>query len=71
MRKLWLFCLLIIVSEVLKAQNPVVNFTATPLTGCAPLVVNFTDQSTGNPTNWDWDLGNGQLSNCPESCNCL
>ncbi|HTE24892.1 PKD domain-containing protein, partial [Flavitalea sp.] len=63
MRKLWLFYFLIIVSQVLNAQNPVVSFTATPLTGCAPLVVTFTDQSTGNPTNWDWDLGNGQLSN--------
>jgi gliding motility-associated-like protein len=61
MRKLWLFYFSLIVSQVLSAQNPVADFTATPRTGCAPLVVNFTDQSTGNPTNWDWDLGNGQL----------
>ena len=38
------------------------NFSATPLTGCAPLVVNFTDLSTGNPTVWRWDLGNGTTS---------
>ena len=38
------------------------NFSATPLTGCAPLVVNFTDLSTGNPTSWRWDLGNGTTS---------
>jgi gliding motility-associated-like protein len=39
------------------------NFTATPaLSGCSPLVVNFTDQSTGSPNQWTWDLGNGVIS---------
>ncbi|MBC7934066.1 MAG: PKD domain-containing protein, partial [Rhizobacter sp.] len=38
------------------------NFSANPATGCAPLLVNFTDQSTGNPTQWKWDLGNGTIS---------
>lgn len=38
------------------------NFTGSPLSGCAPLVVNFIDQSTGNPTQWRWDLGNGTIS---------
>ncbi len=38
------------------------NFTATPTTGCPPLIVSFQDQSTGNPTSWKWDLGNGTQS---------
>src|SRR4030095_9834246 len=38
------------------------NFTASPTSGCSPIVVNFTDQSTGNPTQWRWDLGNGVIS---------
>ncbi len=38
------------------------DFTASPLSGCAPLVVSFTDQSTGSPTQWKWDLGNGTIS---------
>ena len=38
------------------------DFNATPTSGCSPLVVNFTDQSTGNPTQWRWDLGNGTIS---------
>ncbi len=38
------------------------NFTAGPLTGCAPLTVHFEDNSTGNPTAFNWDLGNGTLS---------
>lgn len=42
--------------------QPKANFSATPLSGCAPLVINFTDQSTGNPTTWKWDLGNGVVS---------
>lgn len=37
----------------------VANFTGTPLTGNAPLDVVFTDTSTGAPTAWDWDYGDG------------
>lgn len=37
-------------------------FTATPLSGCSPLVVYFSDSSSGNPTQWRWDLGNGVTS---------
>ena len=43
-------------------QTPVANFTANKTSGCAPLTVTFTDQSTGAPTSWNWDLGNGQLT---------
>ena len=43
-------------------QNPVANFTANITSGCAPLTVAFTDQSTGAPTSWNWQFGNGQLS---------
>ncbi|RYZ99472.1 MAG: PKD domain-containing protein [Sphingobacteriaceae bacterium] len=38
------------------------RFSANPVEGCAPLLVNFTDQSTGNPTQWKWDLGNSTIS---------
>lgn len=55
---LLLFCL--VVSSA-KAQLSA-DFTATPTSGCAPMVVRFTDLSTGNPTQWRWDLGNGTIS---------
>lgn len=48
-------------SFILKAQLAA-NFSATPVSGCAPLLINFTDLSTGNPTSWKWDLGNGTIS---------
>ncbi|WP_155396543.1 PKD domain-containing protein [Methanosarcina barkeri] len=39
--------------------NPLAaNFTAIPISGNAPLTVNFTDQSTGTPTAWAWDFEN-------------
>ncbi len=38
------------------------DFTATPAGGCAPVFVHFTDNSTGSPTSWKWDLGNGTVS---------
>ena len=45
---------------LLQAQAPVANFVAiTPTSGCGFLSVSFQDQSTGNPTSWDWDFGDG------------
>jgi PKD repeat protein len=39
--------------------NPVsADFQATPLSGYEPLEVQFTDQSTGNITSWEWDFNN-------------
>ena len=38
---------------------PTADFEATPTNGAAPLVVNFTDLSTGSPTSWSWDFGDG------------
>jgi gliding motility-associated-like protein len=37
-------------------------FSTTNVAGCSPLVVQFRDESTGNPTSWRWDLGNGTIS---------
>lgn len=34
------------------------QFITDKTTGCAPLTVNFIDQSTGAPTSWRWDIGN-------------
>ncbi|MBC7828164.1 MAG: PKD domain-containing protein [Chitinophagaceae bacterium] len=59
----FLVFLLIFLSQWAKTQVPVANFSGTPATGCAPLVVTFTDQSSGSPRSWNWDFGNGQLSN--------
>jgi PKD repeat protein len=44
------------------AQAPAANFTSDVTGGCSPIVVNFTDQSSNNPTSWLWDFGNGATS---------
>ncbi len=41
---------------------PVADFGGTPTSGVAPLTVNFTDQSTYNPTSWSWTFGDGGTS---------
>lgn len=38
---------------------PVANFTATPLSGKAPLKVKFTSTSKSSPTEWKWNFGDG------------
>ncbi len=38
---------------------PTANFTATPLSGCAPLSVTFTDASLNTPTSWAWTFVGG------------
>jgi gliding motility-associated-like protein len=64
MRKLGLvlYCLLQLWLSGAHAQAPVTNFSATPTSGCGPLSVLFTDNSTNNPVFWSWDFGNGQTS---------
>jgi PKD repeat protein len=41
------------------AGGIVANFTASPTSGTAPLTVQFTDTSTGSPTMWSWNFGDG------------
>jgi uncharacterized protein (TIGR02145 family) len=43
-------------------EPPTPAFTANPTSGTAPLTVNFTDQSTNDPTSWLWDFGDGTTS---------
>jgi PKD repeat protein len=40
-------------------QPPVAGFSASPVSGPAPLAVAFTDDSTGSITSWSWDFGDG------------
>lgn len=46
-------------TNVGSAPAPVADFTASASSGTAPLTVEFTDTSTGNPTSWSWDFGDG------------
>jgi PKD repeat protein len=41
---------------------PVASFTASPTTGTAPVTTTFIDRSTGVPTSWLWDFGDGSTS---------
>jgi PKD repeat protein len=42
--------------------GPTASFSATPTSGAAPLTVQFSDTSTGGPTAWAWDFGDGGSS---------
>jgi PKD repeat protein len=41
----------------------VANFTANPIMGQTPLLVQFNDTSTGLPVQWNWSFGDGQWFN--------
>ncbi|OJW56126.1 MAG: hypothetical protein BGO55_05925 [Sphingobacteriales bacterium 50-39] len=38
------------------------DFSASVVSGCAPLGVTFTDRSTGSPNYWSWGTSDGQIS---------
>lgn len=49
-------------------KKPVAQFSATPLDGNEPLVVQFTDLSVSESSpivSWYWDFGDGETSNLP------
>jgi beta propeller repeat protein len=46
----------------LNSNFPIANFSASSTCGNAPLYVRFTDNSTGTPTAWNWDFGDGTNS---------
>jgi len=56
------------VSEVTKYNyisvvlTPIASFTAEPKSGPAPLLVQFTDTSDGDPSKWLWKFGDGSYS---------
>ena len=41
---------------------PIASFSANQTYGIAPLPVQFTDTSSGDPTSWSWNLGDGNTS---------
>ncbi|MFZ5517544.1 MAG: PKD domain-containing protein [Candidatus Zhuqueibacterota bacterium] len=41
---------------------PTAQFSGAPVSGNAPLVVNFTDMSTGTVESWSWNFGDGGTS---------
>jgi|GEM_PF-1067778 len=47
---------------VFPPEVPVVDFSATPISGNTPLEVSFTDASTCTSTSWLWDFGDGDTS---------
>ncbi|MDD3702304.1 MAG: PKD domain-containing protein [Bacteroidales bacterium] len=44
-------------------DKPTADFIGNPTNGIAPLTVKFNDQSSNNPTTWNWDFGDGSISN--------
>lgn len=48
--------------QSLTGAAPVVAIDSNVTAGEAPLLVNFSDASTGNPNAWQWDFGDGTTS---------
>jgi len=45
-----------------KDEPLIADFSLSPAAGAAPLLVGYGDTSTGAPTSWSWNFGNGKTS---------
>lgn len=64
-RSIWLQLLLLTVFTLIETAafaQLKAGISAKSTSGCPPVAVSFKDISTGNPTYWKWDLGNGTIS---------
>ena len=50
-------------SDYYNSAKPKTNFVGNPVTGYAPLVVSFSDLTSGYHNHWTWDFGNNKTSN--------
>jgi gliding motility-associated-like protein len=57
-----LLCGLFLICGSLLTSAQTADFSISPASGCTPLVVSFTDQSTGAITSYNWNLGNSVSS---------
>ena len=48
--------------SVLVHPQPIANFGISPESNCTPVVTNFANVSSGSPTSFFWDFGNGNTS---------
>ena len=48
---------------ILPGGSPIASFSANPLTGAAPMTIQFSDMSTGTIESWSWAYrkGSGRL----------
>jgi len=61
LKKQILFLVILLLPSIALFAQATANFTADILGGCAPVLVNFTNNSS-NATSYSWDLGNGNTS---------
>ena len=56
------FAMMFILCGSVSAASPSANFMSNTTNGFNPLTVQFNDTSSGNPTSWNWDFGDGNTS---------
>jgi len=61
--EIFLYPLFLLLVTAVPGFAQTADFSASPVSGCSPLVVNFTDLSTGGPVStYSWNLGNSVTS---------
>ncbi len=64
LRTFWCLACAVLLPIIGQAQLNA-SFTSNITSGCSPIVVQFTNTSTGNPTGYLWNLGNSTTSTLP------